>query len=161
MLFRICCQCLQRHLHQTSGAGPTWSPFEYKKTSRPADENELDEPMGILPSPHIRSGHTTHHRGPINLSSLLSPPCYPKSPPPLAPPHLHVCQLQCPVLQREDVKKVFHSVRLKHLREHVDPVTTFWDQSFFLAFTCCQDDLIWARRELGKTQSKAVDFPVE
>ena len=48
-----------------------------KLTSRPADENELDEPMGILPSPHIRSGHTTHHRGPINLSSLLSPPSYP------------------------------------------------------------------------------------
>ena len=95
-------------------------------------------------------------------------PCYPlphiliPSPSsPLAPPHLHVCQLQCPVLQREDVKKVFHSVRLKHLREHVDPVTTFWDQSFLIAFIYCQDDLIRARRELGKTQPKAVDFPVE
>ena len=41
-----------------------------------ANENELDEPMGILPSPHIRSGHSTHHRGPISLSSQISPPSY-------------------------------------------------------------------------------------
>ena len=37
-----------------------------------ADENELDEPLGILSSPYIRSGHTPHHRGPINLSSQLA-----------------------------------------------------------------------------------------
>ena len=51
-------------------------PLKKWPVDHPANENELDEPMGILPPPHIRSGHTTHHRGPINLSSQLSPPSY-------------------------------------------------------------------------------------
>ena len=93
----------------------------------------------------------------LAIPSLLS-----LSPPhlPLLLPHIFM-YASCNAPKGKTLKKVFHSVRLKHLREHVDPVTTFWDQSFLIAFIYCQDDLIRARRELGKTQPKAVDFPVE
>ena len=43
----------------------------YSNCSNPANENELDEPLGILPSSHIRSGHTSHHWGSINLFRAL------------------------------------------------------------------------------------------